>query len=113
MMKSIYLNDGTNVLIFNTEDAINVIKNNLSDELAKYISDMMEVMKEEMEEAIFGYNDLCSHFDDLDEENTKLINENCRLENKVRELEKQLKIMEFKMTDNEDDNSFKDELPFC
>lgn len=113
MLKSIYLNDGTNVLIFNTEDAINVIKNNLSDELAKYVSDMMECMKEEMEEAIFGYDDLRSDFDDLDEENTKLINENCRLENKVRELEKQLKIMEFKMTDNENDNQFKDELPFC
>ena len=112
-MKSIYLNDGTNVLIFNTEDVINTIKYNLSDELAKWISDAMADMKEEMEEAILGYDSLKSDFDDLDEENTELINENYKLENKVRELEKQLKIMEFKMTGNEEDDPFKDELPFC
>lgn len=86
-MTSINLNDGTNVLLFDMEDALNVIKENLSHELAKYLSDAMADMKEEMEAAIFDYDDLKADFNSLNEENSRLIKENLELKDKIEKLE--------------------------
>lgn len=90
-MKSIYLNDGTNVLIFSKEDAFNTIKCYLSDDLAEYFKYLVDEAKEEFEINKRDYEELREEFDYLEEENSELIEKKLELENKVDELKLELK----------------------
>lgn len=90
-MRSIYLNDGTNVLIFSKEDAFNTVKCCLSDDLAEYFKDLVDEVKEEWEINKRDYEELREEFDILEGENSELIEEKLELEKKVDELKSELK----------------------
>lgn len=110
-MRSVYLNDGTNVLIFKREDMLNTVRLGLSEDLAKYIEELLCDMQEDIDYHKNEHESLVDDFNNLDEENTELINEKLALEKKVEELESEIERLQ-EERNKEDDLVDDDCLPF-
>ena len=110
-MKNILLNDGKLSPILSKDDALEVIKENFSSDLASYLNHIivnMELDEQEMEQ-------LEKDNMRLESENEELKSENTDLERKVTKLENGIENLLSKLKNNNTYNNEETEefLPFC
>lgn len=101
-MKNILLNDGNTVLIASNSDALEVIEESLSYELATYFRSVL-----------YNMDATDKEIDYLERENARLEDENDELENEVENLEREIKSLESeleKLKNGSEDND--NSLPF-